>query len=110
MRILISTDVCETKRTALLYLVEAFCNDSVSFPSSEFSRYLCRRSSTEDLVAALELPDADLHDCAAWNLSAEEWYAAIRQALFQHIVEALQSEATGSEQHKLLIHGSPGQC
>jgi hypothetical protein len=110
MRILISTDVSETKRTALLYLVESFCNDAVSFPSSDFARFLSRRSSTEDLVAALELPEADLHDCAAWNLSSEEWYAAQRQALIQHIVEALQSEATGSEQNKLLTHGRPGEC
>jgi len=109
MRIKNITDVRETKRTALLLLIAIFCNEPMELTENEFSIY-AGRANTEDLVAALELPEADRGDCETWGLSPEELLAGIRQALYLRIVEALHSEREDIGIPEATIYGKPGQC
>lgn len=110
MQILPTSDVSETKRTSLLYLMSCLCNDGVTLPLSDFARFCFVTASTEDLIAALELPAADQVVCESWKMSPQQWYSGLRQALYQRLVEALQSEATESGMPEPMPYGRPGQC
>jgi hypothetical protein len=110
MRVVQTSDIAETKRAALLYLLACFCNDGISLPLSDFARFCSATASTEDLVAALELSEADRADCESWQISPEQWHYGLRQALYQHIVEAIHSERGEYEIPETIIHGRPGQC
>lgn len=110
MRVVLTSDVVETKMTALFYLLGVFCNDDAQSPMSDFSRFCSATASTEDLIAALELPEADRADCDSWQISPDQWRSGIRQALYQHIVEAIRSEASDGDLPNTPIHERPGQC
>lgn len=110
MQIANTFDVDETKRAALLYVMSCLCGDDVTVPSTEFARFCSTTASTEDLIAALELPSACPADCQSWSISPEQWYSGLRQALYQRIVEALQSHSLEYEMREPVITGRPGQC
>lgn len=110
MQVGCKSDIGETKRAALLYLLACFCNDGVGLPLTDFARFYSATASTEDLVAALELSEADRADCESWQISPEQWYSGLRQALYQHIVEAIHSETGEYEIPEAAIHVKPGQC
>ena len=107
------TDIGETKRTALTYLLSIFCNEQTRLPEGDFARFFARVASTEDLVAALELAKADINDCERWGLSPDQWRAGIKQALYLHIVEAMHSECADGDyvmKWNAAVRGKGGQC
>lgn len=104
------TDVRETKRTALFYIMGCFCNDDLSMPLSQFARFCSITATTEDLIAALELPAANEDDCHNWKISSVEWYLGLQQALYQHIIEALKSESIEYDGPEPLTTARPGRC
>lgn len=111
MQVLHSLNLTETKRAALFYIMDCFCNDiGFSVPLSDFARFCTVTTSTEDLIAALELSDADPADCKSWGISPEEWHFALRQALYQQIVEALLSETKDFDIPDPPTYGAPGTC
>jgi hypothetical protein len=110
MQVVCTHDVVETKRAALFYLLACLCNDGVSLPLTEFARYCSATASTEDLIAALELHEADRAGCESWMISSEQWFTGLRQALYQHIVAAIHSETGECEIPEAAIHVRPGQC
>ena len=111
MQVLHSLDLTETKRAALFYLMDRFCNDvGFSAPLSSFARFCTVTTSTEDLIAAIELASADLTDCKSWGISPEEWHFGLRQALYQQIVEALLSESNDFDISDSPAYGTPGTC
>jgi hypothetical protein len=104
-----SSDVSETKVAALVYLAACLCNQDINLPSSRLSRHYALSASTEDLIVWLELPQADMDECTRWEASADEWFEALRQALYLHIVEALRSEHD-ADIHSSPIHWRTAQC
>ena len=87
------TDISETKTAALMYLLSIFCNEHARLPESGFARFCARTGRMEDLVAALELAQADEDDCQKWAISSEQWFVGVKQALYLRLVEALHSES-----------------
>ena len=110
MQIVFTSDVGETKRTSLLYVMGCLCNDGVTLPLTDFARFCASTTTTEDLIAALELPAADPVVCQNWKMSPEDWYWGLRQALYQHLVEALRSESIEHGTPDQLPEGRAGQC
>lgn len=112
MQILLTSDVSETKRNALLYVMSCLCNDGVTLtlPLSDFARFCSTTATTEDLIAALELPAANPAVCENWKMSPQQWYSGLRQALYQRLVDALQSESIEAFMPEPVPHGRSGQC
>lgn len=110
MQIISMSDVGETKRTALLYVMSCLCNDGVTLPLSDFARFCFITATTEDLIAALELPAADPVVCESWKMSPQQWHSGLRQALYQRLVDALLSESIESGIPEPMPHGRQGQC